>query len=63
MKVVNDSSKFRILYHNALHGSKMADRTMKDVYNKVQKYYNRRYERDDRFPVCYSRQPSYYEQL
>lgn len=63
MDIMKSSSEYRVMYHDTLHGSKFADRTMKDVYSRVQKYYNQRYEKSERFPVCFSRQPSYYEQL
>jgi len=57
------SDKLLGLKENVIIGKLIPAGTGMDVYNKVQRYYNRRYERNDRFPVCYSRQPSYYEQL
>ena len=47
-------------YHQLLHTDENA---MKTLYADVQRWYNRRFERAPRFPVCYCRQSSYYEQM
>ena len=36
---------------------------MKDVYNDLQKKFNRDFQYRESFPVCYLRQLAYYEEL
>ena len=55
------SSGFRVNYHQNLHNGE--EKTMRNVYNKVQLRFNERYKNTRRFPVCFCRQKSYYEQI
>lgn len=57
---MRDSSGYRVAYHQLLHTDENA---MKTLYADVQRRYNKRFERAPRFPVCYCRQSSYYEQM
>ena len=48
-------------YHDKLHSS--SGNPMREVYNDLQKKFNKEFQYRASFPVCYLRQLAYYEEL
>ena len=58
---LKSSTEFRTAYHDMLHSSN--GNPMREVYNDLQKKFNREFQYRESFPVCYLRQLAYYEEL
>ena len=59
--LLKSSTEFRTAYHNMIHSN--SGNPMKDVYNDLQKKFNRDFQYRESFPVCFLRQLAYYEEL
>ena len=59
--LLKSSTEFRTAYHNMIHSN--SGNPMKDVYNDLQKKFNRDFQYRKSFPVCSLRQLAYYEEL
>ena len=59
--MLKSSTEFRTAYHNMIHSN--SGNPMKDVYNDLQKKFNRDFQYRKSFPVCFLRQLAYYEEL
>ena len=55
------SNEFRTAYHDMIHSNGV--NPMKEVYNSLQRVFNKKYEWREQCRVCYLRQLSYYEEL
>ncbi|OAO13766.1 hypothetical protein AV274_4547 [Blastocystis sp. ATCC 50177/Nand II] len=61
MDFPHPDTEFRTAYHNMIHSN--SGNPMKDVYNDLQKKFNRDFQYRESFPVCFLRQLAYYEEL
>ncbi|KAK8799970.1 hypothetical protein WA588_002790, partial [Blastocystis sp. NMH] len=61
MDFPHPDSDFRIKYHNIIHSDE--ENPMKEVYNRLQRRFNQRYQHIRSSRVCFHKQDSYYQEL